>query len=134
MKNLNKIKRERRERRHRRVRATVKGTNQRPRLSVFRSNQHVFLQLIDDEKRKTIVSASDLKPKAGPARGGEGKKAKTNIVKMTKTKLAFSVGKALAELAKKKKIKYAIFDRGGYAYSGRVKAAAEGAREGGLKF
>ncbi len=142
MKNLNKIKRERREMRHRRVRATVKGTNQRPRLSVFRSNQHVFLQLIDDEKRKTIVSASDLKPKAGPprlgeagpARGGAGKKAKTNIVKMTKTKLAFSVGKALAELAKKKKIKYAIFDRGGYAYSGRVKAAAEGAREGGLKF
>ncbi len=118
--------------RHRRVRATVKGTSQRPRLSVFRSNQHVFLQLIDDEKRKTIVSASDLKSKAGPPRAGE--KAKTNIVKMTKTKSAFSVGKALAELAKKKKIEYAIFDRGGYAYSGRVKAAAEGAREGGLKF
>ncbi len=117
--------------RHRRVRATVKGTNQRPRLSVFRSNQHVFLQLIDDEKGKTIVSASDFQPKAGPARGGAGKKAK---VKITKTEISRNVGKALAELAKKKKIKYAIFDRGRYAYSGRVKAAAEGAREGGLKF
>jgi len=118
--------------RHRRVRTKIKGTSQRPRLNMFRSNQHVFLQLIDDEKHKTIVSASDFQPKAGPPRAG--KKAKINIAKMTKTKLAFSAGKALAELAKKKKIKYAIFDRGGYAYSGRVKAAAEGAREGGLKF
>ena len=113
--------------RHRRVRATVKGISQRPRLSVFRSNQHVFLQLIDDEKHKTIVSASDLKPQTKT----KGKKEKT---KMTKVEIARGVGKNLAELAKKKKIKYAIFDRGGYAYSGRVKAAAEGAREGGLKF
>lgn len=122
--------------RHRRVREAVKGTSQRPRLNVFRSNQHVFLQLIDDEKHKTIVSASDLKPKAGRPRAEKktktkGKKGKT---KMTKVEIARGVGKALAELAKKKKIKYAIFDRGGYAYSGRVKAAAEGAREGGLKF
>lgn len=123
----NKIKRELRQRRHRRVRARIKGTAQRPRLSVFRSNKHIFLQLVDDEKGKTIVSASDLKPQTKT----KGKKGKT---KMTKMEIAAGVGKKLAELAKKKKIKYAVFDRGGYTYRGRVKAVAEGAREGGLEF
>lgn len=124
MKSINKTKREKRVRRHIRVRAKIKGTAQRPRLSVFRSNKHIHLQLIDDEKGKTIVSANDFMPKA----------AKKRKIKMTKSKSAFEVGKALAELAKKKKIKNVVFDRGGYTYHGRVKAAAEGAREGGLNF
>jgi len=124
MKNNNRIKREKRERRHKRVRAKIKGTASRPRLSVFRSNKHLYLQLIDDEKGRTIVSTSDIALKTG-------RKSK---IKMTKTKLAFEIGKNLAELATKKKIKKVVFDRGGYAYHGRVKAAAEGAREGGLIF
>lgn len=104
--------------RHKRVRARAIGTKQRPRLSVFRSNKHIFLQLIDDRAGKTLVSAADLKSKK----------------KLTKTELAKSAGKKLAETAKEKKIKKVVFDRGGYKYHGRVKAAAEGAREGGLNF
>jgi len=105
------------EMRHRRVRAKVHGTKDKPRLSVFRSNKHIFLQLIDDKSGKTLVSESDLKLKK----------------KATKTEIAKEVGKLLAEAAKEKKIKKAVFDKGGYKYHGRVKAAAEGAREGGLK-
>lgn len=126
MKDANKIKREKRMRRHIRVRARVKGTAQKPRLSVFRSNKHIFLQLIDDEKGKTIVSAGDIQTKAA-----EKSKSKS---KMTKTETAREVGKSLAESAKKKKIKNIVFDRGGYIYHGRVKAIAEGVREGGLVF
>lgn len=95
------------------------GTKERPRLSVFRSNKHIFLQLIDDVSGKTIVSASDFQSKAG---------------KKTKTDIAREIGKELAESAKKKKIKKAVFDRGGYKYHGRIKAVAEGAKEGGLVF
>lgn len=105
------------ETRHRRVRAKVRGTKDKPRFSVFRSNKHIFLQLIDDKSRKTLVSESDLKLKK----------------KATKTEIAREVGKKLAESAKLKKIKNVVFDRGGYKYHGRIKAAAEGAREGGLK-
>jgi large subunit ribosomal protein L18 len=104
--------------RHKRVRAKVIGTTERPRLSVFRSNNHIFLQLIDDSKGKTIVSASDHKTKK-----------KTN-----KTEKAKEAGRELAKSAKTKKIETAVFDRGGYKYHGRIKAAAEGAREEGLKF
>jgi large subunit ribosomal protein L18 len=124
MENANKIKRQKRTRRKIRVRAKIKGTAQRPRLSVFRSNKHIYLQLIDDEKNKTLVSMSDILPK-------RGKKSRT---KTAKTKAALEAGKNLAELAKKKKITGVVFDRGGYAYHGRIKAAADGAREGGLKF
>ncbi len=124
MLNANKIKRQKRIRRKIRIRAKIKGTAQRPRLSVFRSNKHIFLQLIDDEKRKTLVSVGDFQPKT----------TKKSKIKTVKTKAAFEAGKILAELAKKKKITSVIFDRGGYAYHGRIKAAAEGAREGGLKF
>jgi len=105
------------ETRHRRVRAKVVGTKDKPRLSVFRSNKHIFLQLIDDRSGKTLVSESDLKLKK----------------KTTKTEIAREVGKKLAESAKLKKIKNVVFDRGGYKYHGRIKAAAEGAKEGGLK-
>lgn len=104
---------------HKRVRARVFGTKNKPRLSVFRSNKHIFLQLIDDQARRTIVSANDLE---------------INKKKNKKIDLAREVGKKLAGFAKEKKIKKVVFDRGGYKYHGRVKAAAEGAREGGLIF
>jgi len=107
----------RREKRGMRVRGRVFGTARRPRLSVFRSSKHVFAQLVNDDLGKTLVSSSDLGVKVG-----------------TKTARAFEVGKELAKRALKKKIKEVVFDRGGYAYHGRVKQVAEGAREGGLEF
>jgi large subunit ribosomal protein L18 len=129
MLNLNKIKRGKRLRRHRRVRAKVRGTVSRPRLSIFRSNKHIFLQLIDDEKGRTLISAGDFEVKAGKSKS----RIKTKK-KKTKTEIVFEAGKRLAALAKAKKIIKIVFDRGGYAYHGRVKAAAEGMREGGLQF
>lgn len=108
-----------RQRRHKRVRSRIFGTKDRPRLSVFRSSKHIYIQLIDDEKGKTIASASDSKLK------------KEKMKKILKAK---EVGKLIAKKAKEKKIAKIIFDRGGYKYHGRVKAIAEGAREGGLKF
>ena len=112
--------RQARERRHRRIRGKVAGTAERPRLAVFRSNKGIFAQLIDDESGRTIAGASWL---------GLKKSFKGN-----KTEQAAEVGKALAEVAKKAGIEAVVFDRGGYLYHGRVKALAEGAREGGLKF
>lgn len=103
--------------RHKRVRAKVSGTSKIPRLCVFRSNQHIYAQLIDDQKGKTVLNASDLEIKA---------KGKANKAK--------EVGKLIAQKAVEKKISKVVFDRGGYQYQGRVKAVAEGAREGGLKF
>lgn len=121
-----KTKKEKRYRRHKRVRAKVKGTLEVPRLCVFRSNKHIYAQLINDEKGQTIIGASDL----------ELKKRKTKTPKKLKGKvgLAFEVGKLIAKKAKEKKIKKVVFDRAGYKYQGRVKALAEGAREGGLEF
>jgi len=131
-------KREKRERRHRRVRAKISGTKKVPRLCVFRSNKHIYTQLIDDEKRQTLVSASDLevkKPKAKKEKTTkESEKEVKQIVRSGKSALAYKVGKLIAEKALKKKVKKVVFDRGGYKYWGRVKALAEGAREGGLKF
>jgi len=106
-------------RRQKRVRAKISGTDQKPRLCVFRSNKHIYVQLIDDAKKKTILSASDQKLKKG---------------KMTKVALAKEIGKLIAQKALEKKIEKIVFDRGPYKYHGRVKAVAEGAREGGLKF
>ena len=111
---------ERREKRHRRIRAKVKGTASCPRLSVFRSNKRMILQLIDDDKGKSLLQLNDSNLKARK--------------KLTKTEKAFSLSKKMAELAKKQNIKRIVFDRGGYKYHGRIKAVAEGAREGGLKF
>jgi len=117
-----KIKQKRRFRRHKRVRAKIFGTKERPRLCVFRSAKHIYAQLrIDDENGKTIISTSDLKFK-------KSKKEKT------KKEKAFEVGKMIAEKAREIKIEKVVFDRGGYKYHGRVKALAEGARSGGLKF
>jgi large subunit ribosomal protein L18 len=108
-----------RERRKLRVRKKVFGTSEKPRLSIFRSNNYIYAQLIDDEKRKTIVDVSSEVKELH-----EGKK---------KADAAFAVGKLLADKAIKAKIKNVVFDRNGYRYHGRVKSLADGAREGGLK-
>jgi large subunit ribosomal protein L18 len=112
------------ERRQRRVRYRVKQTlGERKRLSVFRSNQHIYAQIIDDAEGKTIVSASSLdKELVAGLKNGGNKDA------------AAAVGKLIAERAKKAKVEAVAFDRGGYNYHGRVKALAEAAREHGLKF
>lgn len=116
-----------RARRHRRVRAKISGTRLTPRLAVFRSSHHISGQLIDDSEGKTVVAAHDmilarkelsLAPKELPA----------------KARIAFVVGKKLAEAARAKGIARIVFDRGGFSYHGRVKAFADGARAGGLEF
>jgi large subunit ribosomal protein L18 len=112
--------REARLRRHRRVRGKVSGTAERPRLAVFRSNKGISAQLIDDSSGKTLAGASWLAVKKS--------------FKGTKTEQAAEVGKLLAAAAKKAGVEAVVFDRGGYLYHGRVKALADGAREGGLKF
>lgn len=112
-------------RRHARIRAKVAGTPARPRLCVFRSARHITAQLIDDRSGKTLVAASDRDVASVPA-GDASRGAKVAV--------AFAVGKALAERAVAKHIAAVVFDRGGYAYHGRVRALAEGAREGGLDF
>jgi large subunit ribosomal protein L18 len=108
-----------RERRHRRVRGRIFGTAERPRLVVFRSNRGIEAQLVDDLQGKTLAAAGWLQLKA---------------FKGSKTEQAAAVGKLLAENAKKAGVGTAVFDRGGYLYHGRVKALADAAREGGLKF
>ena len=112
-------KRERRLRRRRRVRARVVGTGERPRLSVYRSNRGVFAQLVDDAKGHTIVAVNWIEPE---------------LRKLAASERAKRSGELLAERAKAAGIESCVFDRGGYKYHGRVKALAEGAREGGLSF
>lgn len=104
-----------------RIRKTIKGTAERPRLSVFRSNKQIYAQLIDDLNGVTIAAASSA------SKDFEAMKAK-------KVEIAKEVGKTLAAKANQSGISLVIFDRGGYLYHGRVKALAEGAREAGLKF
>lgn len=123
-------KQEKRNRRHRRVRAKISGTAKTPRLCVFRSAKHIYAQLINDEKRQTILSASDRELKGK----GSIKKDKEEKTETHKISVAKELGKLIAEKAKENKIEKVVFDRGGYKYYGRVKALAEGAREGGLKF
>ncbi len=108
--------------RHRRVRRSLTGTAERPRLAVFRSLGHIYGQLIDDVAGSTLVAASDLEP------------ALRSGVTGTKTERAKRVGQELAARAKARGIGAVVFDRGGFLYHGRVKALAEGAREGGLQF
>ena len=112
--------REARQRRHRRIRGKVQGTAERPRLVVFRSNRGISAQLVDDLSGRTLAGASWL----GLKKSFKGKK----------TEQAAEVGKLLAAAAKKAGIETVVFDRGGYLYHGRVKALADGAREGGLSF
>ncbi len=107
-------------RRHKRVRAKISGTPERPRLNVFRSEANIYAQVIDDVAGVTLASASSLE------KGFEGLGSNCEAAK--------KVGQAVAERAKAKGISTVVFDRGGYVYHGRVKALAEGAREGGLEF
>ncbi|MFA5069916.1 MAG: 50S ribosomal protein L18 [Patescibacteria group bacterium] len=124
MKNIIKVNQERQLRRQRRVRAKIRGTKERPRLAVFRSHQHIYAQLIDDDRAVTLLSFCD--------RELTGKE--TDLPGGKKEKKAYAVGLGLAVKAEKQKIKRVVFDRGRYKYHGRVKALAEGARKGGLNF
>jgi large subunit ribosomal protein L18 len=108
---------ERRFKRHLRVRNKIAGTAERPRLVVFRSLKHIYAQLVDDSARRTLATVSDL----GIEEGKKGEKAS-------------QVGKLIAERAKSAGISRVVFDRAGYRYHGRIKAVADGAREGGLEF
>jgi large subunit ribosomal protein L18 len=104
-----------------RVRRTIKGTSERPRLSVFRSNKQIYAQLIDDNTGVTLVAASSATKEF-------------EAMKSKKVDIAKEVGKSIASKAVQSGIQVVVFDRGGYLYHGRVKALAEGAREAGLKF
>jgi len=120
--------------RHKRIRAKIFGTKERPRLCVFRSNYHIYAQLIDDEKNITIVAASDLNLKSKfPAKKKDLKEGEKNI-RTGMVAIAYEVGKLIAKKASEKKIEKVVFDRGGYKYHGIIKALSEGAREGDLKF
>ena len=112
-----------RQRRHERVRKTVYGTEKRPRLSVYKSLSHIYAQIIDDTTGMTIVTASSTEKTIN-----DGLKHCGNVVAAKK------VGASIAERALGKNIKLVVFDRGGYQYHGRIKAVADGAREGGLEF
>ncbi len=113
---INKL--ERRKKIHRKIRATIAGTSEKPRMSVFRSNKQIYVQIIDDVNGSTLVAASskDIKD-AG-----------------SKSDVSKAVGKAIAEKASSKGISDVVFDRGGFLYHGRIKALADAAREAGLKF
>jgi len=115
------LKQEKRKRRHRRVRAKIFGKSEKPRLCVFRSNKHIYAQLIDDEKGKVLLGVNDIFFSQAKEKKG-------------KVRIAFEIGKLIAKKALENKIKKVVFDRGGYKYHGRVKALAEGAREEGLEF
>jgi large subunit ribosomal protein L18 len=110
-------------RRHARVRRRLEGTGEKPRLSVYRSLTHIYAQVIDDVKRETLVAASDVEADL-----------KKDVTGRKKADVATMVGRLVAERAKQKGIGRVVFDRGGYPFQGRIKALAEAAREGGLKF
>ncbi len=109
--------------RHRRVRKKVTGTPQRPRLSVFRSLNHIYAQVVDDSQGRTLVAASSLEPEVRASKNGA-----------SKSDVAKRVGSLIAQRALEKGIKQVVFDRGGFKYHGRVKSLADAAREGGLDF
>ena len=123
-----------RERRHHRIRRQVSGTAERPRLAVHRSLKHVSGQIIDDLRGVTLLGISSTDPALvlGGAPSGDG--GAKPPAEGTKTAQARAAGRALAERARAQGIQHVVFDRGGYVYHGRVKAFAEGAREGGLEF
>jgi large subunit ribosomal protein L18 len=114
---------EAREKRHRRVRKNISGTSQVPRLSVFRSLNEIYAQVIDDQAGVTVAASSTI-----------DKQLRDEVKNLTKTEQAKAVGKSVAERAQQKGVKQVVFDRGGFRYFGRVKALAEAAREAGLKF
>jgi large subunit ribosomal protein L18 len=110
-------------RRHERVRSKVEGTTDRPRLSVFRSLNHIYAQVIDDTKKQTLVSASTVDSEIKSGMDGKAKKAQAELV-----------GQSIAKKAMEKGIQQVVFDRGGYKYIGRIQALADAARKEGLKF
>jgi large subunit ribosomal protein L18 len=112
-----------RERRQARVRRKIHGTAERPRLNIFRTLDHIYAQVIDDTTGNTLVSASTI-----------DRDLRTELAALTKSEQAKAVGKRVAERAKAKGIEKVVFDRAGYPYHGRVKALADGSREGGLAF
>jgi large subunit ribosomal protein L18 len=120
-----KSTRESRERRHKRLRVKINGTAERPRLSVYRSLEHIYAQVIDDTAGHTLASASTLDAEVKKALGKNGKP------KLEEAKI---VGQIVAARAKEKGVNTVVFDRGGNIYHGRIKALADGAREGGLEF
>ena len=127
-----KTRRRARVRRHDRVRRKIAGTAERPRLAVYRSNRHIYAQLVDDDAARTLIAASDRAVRVGGAEkvGGAGK---AKAVGEGKTAAAEAVGELLAERAKAAGIDRVVFDRGGRLFHGRVAALAEGAREKGLQ-
>ena len=119
-----KLLKSRRQIRHRRVRKKVSGTSERPRMAVFRSLNHIYVQIIDDSRGHTLAAASSLDPEVrSEVNGNEAKSAVSTLV-----------GKLIAERAADKGVKTVVFDRGGFKYHGRTKALAEAARRGGLAF
>jgi large subunit ribosomal protein L18 len=110
-------------RRHERVRAKVEGTTEKPRLSVFRSLNHIYAQVIDDTRKITLASASTVDPEIAGNLDGKAKKSQAELV-----------GQAIAKRAMEKGVQQVVFDRGGYKYIGRVQALADAARKQGLKF
>ena len=121
---INKIdKNAERIKRHKRIRNRISGTQERPRLCVYRSDKHIYAQIIDDTTGKTLAAASTVEKDIAAA-----------VADMNKTQSAKEVGKALAAKAIACGISEVVFDRGGYLYTGRVASLADGAREGGLKF
>ncbi|MBK1988332.1 50S ribosomal protein L18 [Sphaerospermopsis aphanizomenoides BCCUSP55] len=116
-------RRESKQRRHRRVRGKVSGSSERPRLAVFRSNEHIYAQIIDDTKHQTLVAASTVEPDL-----------KSNLASGANCEASAQVGKLIAVRSLEKGITKVVFDRGGNLYHGRIKALAEAAREAGLDF
>jgi large subunit ribosomal protein L18 len=112
-----------RARRHERIRRSIHGTAERPRLNVFRSLEHIYAQVVDDDMGNTLAAASSLDPEL-----------RSQLSGMNKTQQAARVGQLVAQRALAKGLRCVVFDRGGYPYHGRVKALADGAREGGLEF
>ncbi|MCC5908473.1 MAG: 50S ribosomal protein L18 [Balneolaceae bacterium] len=119
----NSLKTERRNKIRRRIRSTIRGSAEKPRLSIFKSNKHVYLQLINDLENITITSVST-----------KTAELQKELKDKTASEAAKVIGKTLAEVAKDRGIEQVVFDRSGYKYHGIVKAAADGAREGGLDF
>lgn len=116
-------RKESKQRRHRRIRGKVTGSEERPRLAVFRSNEHIYAQVIDDTKHHTIVAASSIEPDL-----------KSNLASGSNQEASTQVGKLIAARSLEKGITQVVFDRGGNLYHGRIKALAEAAREAGLEF
>lgn len=135
--NLQKIKQEKKKLRNARIRAKISGTEKRPRLCVSRSAKHVMVELVDDVKGRVLATISDL----STGKKNVGKRKRTVAVRpkdsgemTTKVAVAFEIGKLIAKKAKDLGIAEVVFDRRGFKYHGRIKAVADGAREGGLKF